>query len=351
MDFILILAQFLLYGLSLLGVGASDPGLLDNHMVRITVAIAVTLIASRLSPSFTVRGARLLYLVSLALLVLVLVIGNGPGGVRRWFDLPGGLAFQPSELMKVAMIIYLAAFFHQRGTDYPIMGPVVAVGAAAGLVLVEPDFATGLLLLVLAAFLLVVIGVPWRRLVAIGTSATLVALAFSGAFLGKFNYIQERYQGYLDCRSGKADPAADCYQVLQGQKAILRAGFFGQGPGSQMPHLPESHNDMVLASVIWAGGWMSGLMVLIAYGLILARGLQIAANSEGAVSVLAVGLTAYLCLQAALNIGVVLGILPVTGVPLPMVSFGGSSMLVSGAALGLLHALSRQALRAEATTS
>ncbi|MER3479403.1 MAG: cell division protein FtsW [Meiothermus sp.] len=344
MDPILLLAQLMLMGFSLLGVGVAEPEHQGSHLLRLGVALLVTLVTCWISPRFLTRQARLLYLVALGFLIAVLLVGEGPAGVRRWFDLRL-FNFQPSELMKVAMVIYLAAFFHQRGTDYPILGPVLAVGFAAGLVIIEPDFDTGLLILVLAAFMLIVIGVPWRRLLAIGASASLIAMTMLGLYLDRFGYVRERFEGWVATLSGKADITGAAYQVTQAQKVIVRAGPLGQGPGAALPHLPEGHNDMVFASVIWAGGWFAGLMVLLAFGLIFARGMQIAARTQGASSVMALGLTAYLTLQAANNIGVVLGFLPVSGSALPLVSYGGSSMFVAGLALGLLHALSREALR------
>lgn len=334
----------MLMGFSLLGVGVAEPALQGSHLLRLGVALLVTFLACWLSPRFLTRHARLLYLAALGFLVAVLFIGEGPAGVRRWFDLRF-FNFQPSELMKVAMVIYLAAFFHQRGTDYPILGPVLAVGFAAGLVIIEPDFDTGIFILVLAAFMLIVIGVPWRRLLAIGASASCIAMTMLGLYLDRFSYVRERFDGWVATLSGKADVTGTAYQVTQAQKVIVGAGPLGQGPGAVLPHLPEGHNDMVFASVIWAGGWFAGLMVLLAFGLIFARGMQIAARTQGAGSVMALGLTGYLTLQAANNIGVVMGFLPVSGSALPLVSYGGSSMFVAGLALGLLHALAREALR------
>ncbi len=129
----------MLMGFSLLGVGVAEPEHQGSHLLRLGVALLVTLVTCWISPRFLTRQARLLYLVALGFLIAVLLVGEGPAGVRRWFDLRL-FNFQPSELMKVAMVIYLAAFFHQRGTDYPILGPVLAVGFAAGLVIIEPDF-------------------------------------------------------------------------------------------------------------------------------------------------------------------------------------------------------------------
>ena len=182
---------------------------------------------------------------------------------------------------------------------------------------------------------------------AIGATAWAIALAFSGIYLERFQYVRQRLESWLAYRQGNLSNenlADGLFQVAQGHKLMIKAGLFGQGVGAPMAHrLPEGHNDMVFASIVWAGGWLAGGMVLLAFGLILARGLQIAAHTSGSKSVMAIGLTGYLVMQAAINIGVVIGFIPVTGSPLPLVSYGGSSMLVSGIALGLLQALSREA--------
>jgi cell division protein FtsW len=356
-DPILTLAQLLLLTLGLLGVTTAAPDLIKGDLMRIGVAVLATVVAARFQPRWPLQAARGLFLLSLLLLVVVLIIGHGPQGpkfdqINRWIDI-GPFDFQPSELAKLAVILYLAAFFHRHPADYPILGPVIAITLTAFLIVIEPDFDTGLFVLLLAALLLILIGVPWRRLLTIGGAALLVLLAFSSFYLKRFDYVQERFgiwKAYIGGSLNRGDGVVgnsalstdDVYQIVQGHKIILKAGVFGQGPGSVMPHyLPQAETDWVFAPIIWAGGWVAGLMVLLAFGLIFARGLHIAAHAEGSYSVMAVGLTLYLSLQAALNIGQVLGFVPVSGAPMPLVSFGGTSMLIGGISLGILHSLSR----------
>ncbi len=358
MDSLLLLAQLLLFGLSMLGVvtadgmrGATTPHSLEN-LRNILLALGLMLLVSRLHPVWALWAARPFFLLTLGLLVLNLAVGFGPGSERRFIDLPfTSFNLQASELAKLAVVLYLAAFFHNKPTDYPILGPVLAISLAAGLIVASPDLDTGVFILLLSGFLLVVIGVPWRRLLAIGATAWLLALSVSGLYVHRFEKVRDRFEGwstYISGRVNELNPEVirgPLYQITQAHKIIVNAGPFGQGVGSRMPNLPESHNDFVLAAIIWSGGWLAGAMVLLAWWLILARGLQIAANLEGAYSALALGLTLYLVLQAALNIGAVVGVLPIGGSPLPMVSMGGNAMLMAGVAIGLLHALSRQAFR------
>lgn len=203
-------------------------------------------------------------------------------------------------------------------------------------------------MLLLSGFLLIVIGVPWRRLLAIGLAAWVLALSVSGLYLHRFEKVRDRFEGWSTYISGRVDELSPevirgpLYQITQAHKIIVNAGPFGQGwlahaqPTGVAQRLYPGLHHLV-------GGWLAGFMVLLAWWLILARGLQIAANLEGAQSVLALGLTLYLVLQAALNIAAVIGTVPIGGSPLPMVSMGGNSMMMAGIAMGLLQALSREA--------
>lgn len=351
MDGVLILAQAVLVGLSVLGVASSNPELVTRHLINIALMIAVMLIASRFSIPFLIRYAKPAFFLMIPVLIAVKVFGDGPlnnGEVisNRWFDL-GPFNFQPSELLKLLLSLYLASYFAARGTDYPIFGPVVMVGAAAFLVIIQPDVSAGGFILLLAAFLLVVVGVPWRRLIVVGTAFLLLLITASGVVStlspDRYNYFYERLNGFILNIQGQADPQDNSgYQFNQAQKAILGGGLTGQGLSNRPPPLPNATEDLMLASVVWAGGWASGIMLLLAYLLIMARGLQIAARSEGAPSVVATGITAYIGFQALMNMAETLGVFPITGSTLPIVSYGGNSMLVAGLALGLLHALWRE---------
>uniref|UniRef100_A0A831XNQ1 FtsW/RodA/SpoVE family cell cycle protein n=1 Tax=Thermus islandicus TaxID=540988 RepID=A0A831XNQ1_9DEIN len=344
MDPLYLLTGLLLLAFGLLGVEVAEPGLLEEHLLRVGMALLAVGAGAFLPPRLVLRHAFGLHLFTLFLLLLVLHLGDGPGGVRRWFYL-GPVAFQPSELAKLTLVFYLASFVGRKGNDNPILGPALLVGGTVGLVLIEPDFATALFLLTLGGLLFILAGVPWRRLIAIALAGALVIAPFSGVYLSRFAYVSERFQGFLSYMRGEANPREVAYQVLQAQKAILLGGPLGQGPGGTPPHLPEAHSDMVFASVVFATGWAGGLVVLLLYLLLFLKGFSLALRLSGPQSLVAMGLTLYLTLQAALNIGVTVGFLPVTGVPLPLVSYGGSSLLVSGLALGGLMRLGREAAR------
>mgnify|MGYP003481472726 FL=1 len=342
MDPVLLLSALLLLAFGLIGVGTAEPGLLQDHLLRVGAALLALVLGHLLPPRLLLRYALHALVGVLLLLVLVLLVGDGPGGVRRWFYL-GPVALQPSELAKLALILYLSSFVGRRGEDYPILGPVLAVGSLVGLVLVEPDFATAAFLAGLAVLLFVLAGIPWPRLLGMGLAVALVVLPFAGLCRAGFRYVSERFANFVDYLQGESEPGGGAYQVVQAKKALLLGGPFGQGPGATLPHLPEAHNDMVFASVVFATGWLGGAVVFLLYTLILLRSLAVGLALKGGERLLALGLGLYLALQAALNIGVTLGVLPVTGVPLPLVSYGGSSLLVSGFAVGLLSRLAREA--------
>ncbi len=375
MDAILMLAQGLLVGFSVLGIVAADPAGIWRHLATLAVALLGTAVLSRVNPEYLVRIARALFVLWLLLLLWVLFEGTGPGSqqeARRWIAI-GGLYFQPSEFMKVILVLYLASFFERRGTDYPIIGPVLAIGLAAGMIGAETDLGTAIFLLSLSLFILVIIGVPLRRLLAIGLLVLILTVSVHGIFQhDRFQHLYVRIDAWrvlnqdtllgrwlrfdpdLLEKLGSKDPdyarlVHDA--LLQPRRARLimkAAGPLGHGPGAGLPYqLPQRNNDFIFATITYATGWFGAAMLILAYALVFARGLQIATRSSGAVSVVALGLTGYLTLQALMNIAVTTAVVPVTGISLPMVSSGGSGLLAAGIAFGILHAISARVLKPE----
>jgi len=334
-DPLLLLAQFVLLGLGANAVAVSQPELFQGHLLRMGIALLATLLGSRLPLPWLVRQAKGLYLLGLLLLTITLFAGVEINHARRWLSL-GGFLLQSSEIVKLLLVFYLARFFAVHGPDYPVFGPVGAIAFAVALVALEPDFAGAVYLLLLALFILLVIGVPMRRLLAIGAATVLMATALQGLYLSRFRHVLVRFNAYL--HGGEL-----AYQIERARQAILEGGLFGQGPGAPMPHVPYAYNDMSFAAVAFALGLVGVVVLFLAYTVVFIRGMQIAAHLEGALSVVAIGLTGMIGLEAVLHIGVVLGLLPATGLPLPLVSFGGSAMLTTGLALGLLHAAARRA--------
>lgn len=282
---------------------------------------------------------------TLALLLLVLLVGRQVNGSQRWLGL-GPAVVQPSEIAKLTMVIVLSALLAGR-TERQLRSfwrgafPALALaGLAAGLILKEPDLGTAAALAATAMVLLYVGGVPFGQLAATGGAAVP---ALAAAILGS-PYRRERFLAFLH-------PAAQSqqggYHILQSLYALGSGGLFGVGLGQSRQkwfYLPEEHTDFIFAVLGEELGFIGVVLVLALFGVLIWRGYRIAAQAPDLFgTLLAAGLTTMLAVQAIVNIAVVSGLLPVTGIPLPMISYGGSSLLFTLAGLGILAGISRHA--------
>jgi cell division protein FtsW len=314
-----------------------------TYLVRYVGLGALALVAMHLVQRHGVGLARrmtpLLLGGSFVLLVLVLIPGVGTevNGARSWIG-PGILSPQPSELMKLALVLYCAQFLaaHPRRiqTLQGMMSPVgLVAGAACLLVIVEPDTGTTLVIAGTVAAILVAAGVPLRQLAIVaGIGAALVVLLVLIQ-----PYQQERLTAFLD---PWADKGGGGFQSVQGQIALGSGGLLGVGLGESVQkvfYLPEAHTDFILAVIGEELGLLGVFTVISLFGMIVWSGLRIArAAAEPYAKLLATGLTSLILCQAILNIFVVLGLAPLTGVPLPFVSYGPTNLFVILAAVGLL---------------
>jgi len=298
------------------------------------------------------RGLTPLLLIgSFGLLLLVLVpgIGISVNGARRWIG-PGTLSFQPSELMKLALVLYVAQFLaaHPRRiqTFRGMVSPIVVVtGAAAALVAAEPDLGTALVICMSVSALLVAAGVPLKYLGYLAAGGAVLV----GMLVLVQPYQQARLTAFLD---PWATASGTGFQSVQGQIALGSGGLFGVGLGQSVQkvfYLPEAHTDFILAVIGEELGVVGVSTVIALFGLIAWSGLRIArAATAPYAKLLATGLTSLILCQATLNIFVVLGIAPLTGVPLPFISYGPTNLTVILAAVGLLlnvSEISRAGLR------
>jgi cell division protein FtsW len=314
-----------------------------QYLVRTVLFGAVGLVVMRLLSRGGVELLRRLtpamLLGSFVLLLAVLLPGVGiqVNGARRWIG-PGSLSFQPSELMKLSLILYAAQFLAAhprrirtfRGMASPVM---VVTGAAALLVAAEPDLGTALVIGLSVCALLIAAGVPLRY---------LAYLAGAGAFLILLlalvqPYQQARLTAFLNPWASKSTSG---FQAVQGQIALGSGGLFGVGIGQsvqKLSYLPEAHTDFILAVIGEELGALGVTIVIALFGMVCWAGLRIArAATAPYAKLLATGLTSLILCQATLNIFVVLGIAPLTGVPLPFISYGPTNLTVMLAAVGLL---------------
>ena len=288
----------------------------------------------------TIRDATpLLLLISFGMLLLVLVPGIGVhiNGARRWLG-AGPLQFQPSEVMKLALVLHVAAVLsarphlarHLRG----VLGPVIGVGfAAVLLIFIQPDLGTSLVICFTIAAMLVAAGVPLRQLgLVAGVGAALVLLV---AIIEP--YRRARLTAFLN---PWADAGDSGFQAVQGQIAMGSGGLFGLGPGQSVQkifYLPEAHTDFILAVIGEELGVVGVCCLLSLYGMIAYAGLRTAKSAKGVYAkLLAAGLTSLILCQALLNVYAVLGLAPLTGVPLPFISSGSTSLIVLLCSMGIL---------------
>ena len=281
------------------------------------------------------------WLVAIAFVLLLLVLIPGFGlrinGARRWLGV-GPLQFQPSEIMKIALVLHAAAVLSARPKISRnlklIVGPILGVGGAAVLlIMAQPDLGTSLVICFTMAAMLVAAGVPMRQLGMVAAVGAFLIVVFAIVE----PYRRARLTAFLH---PWADAGGSGFQAVQGQIAIGSGGLLGHGPGQSVQkifYLPEAHTDFILA-VIGEELGLAGVSALLAlYGMIGYAGLRTARNAKGAYAkLLAGGLTSLILCQALLNVYAVLGLAPLTGVPLPFISSGSTSLIVLLCAMGLL---------------
>jgi cell division protein FtsW len=277
-----------------------------------------------------------LLVTSFGLLVAVLALGTSVNGARRWLPL-GIIDFQPSELAKLALCLWLAAFLTRRAAPQTLgelARPVGAVVlAACALIIVEPDLGTSIAIVLMASAMLLVAGTPPRVLA--GAAATLVGLALAAIWLEP--YRRERLFAFMD---PWADPEGAGFQTVQAMIALGSGGVFGVGLGESVQkinYLPEANTDMIFAVVGEELGLVGSAAVVAAFAVFGWAGFNVALRCRDPFGkLLAAGITALVTGQALVNLAAVLGLAPLTGIPLPFVSYGGSSLIVGLAAVGIL---------------
>ncbi len=281
--------------------------------------------------------------ISFILLVAVLFVGTGTGGATRWIRI-AGFNLQPSEVAKLVMINYVAVYLSTKRDNarkfFSGLLPILFITALQfGLIMLEPDFGTGAALVFTVLVILLAGGVHLGQLTFVGLLAT-PAMVY---LLMMKEYRVRRLFAFLDPWS---DPTDTGWNVIQSLLAIGSGGLFGLGLGrskQKFSYLPEHHTDFIFAILCEELGFLGGVAVLTLYFLIAWRGLRIAMRAPDLYgTLLAIGITSMIAFQALLNIGVVTGSLPVTGIPLPFISHGGSSLLMSLAGVGILLNISRQ---------
>ncbi|HSJ94977.1 MAG TPA: putative lipid II flippase FtsW [Gaiellaceae bacterium] len=317
--------------------GDGDP---MTYLKRQAVYALLGIVLMALASRFHYRRLRYLapplLLVALGLCVAVLLVGPEINGARRWFLL-GPASFQPSELSKLALCLFAAAYLARRPAPRTLgelarpLGLLTAL--FCGLILLEPDLGTTITLCGMMLAVLLVAGVPLR----VFAATTLVAVGVAGIAIWAEPYRRARFLSFLDPWS---DAQGSGFQIVQAMIGIGSGGITGGGLGEgvqKVLYLPEAHTDMIFAVVGEELGFLGSLFVIAAFAAFAILGFRIALRCRDRFGkLLAAGITALVSGQAAVNLAAVLGIAPLTGIPLPFVSYGGSSLVVLLASVGIL---------------
>jgi cell division protein FtsW len=314
-----------------------DPSYyLKRQAIYAVLGLVLMALASRVDFRAVRKLAPLLVVVSLALLLAVLVIGQSVNGASRWLSL-GPVVFQPSELAKLALAVWAAAYLTRRRPPQRLSELWRPLGLLAGifcaLLLAEPDLGTAIAILLMLSAMLLVAGTPLRTLVggaSIAGAIGLLAIWFEP-------YRRARIFSFIDPWH---DAQGAGFQTVQAMIGLGSGGIFGVGLGESVQkanYLPEAHTDMIFAIIGEELGLVGAALVIAAYAAFAYAGLRIAlACKDPFGKRLAAGLTVLVCGQAAINLSAVMGLAPLTGIPLPLVSYGGSSLVVALVSVGIL---------------
>ncbi len=309
-------------------------------VVRIILGAVAMLVLARVNPNFLRRSAPWLFAIGMFLLVVVDAIGYIGKGAQRWLDL-GIIKFQPSELMKLAVPMICAWYLHERPlpptwTSLTVLAGIILL--PVGLVAMQPDLGTAALIAIAGVLVIIMAGLPVRVMV------VFVALGAAAAWFGwnfMHDYQRKRVLTFLDPQT---DPLGAGYHIIQSQIAIGSGGVFGKGwmngSQAQLEFLPERSTDFIFAVIGEEFGLLGQASLLVLYLFVVARSLFLAMQTQDTFARLLAGSIALtFFVYVFINAGMVTGLLPVVGVPLPLVSYGGTSVVTLLASFGILMAL------------
>jgi len=349
-DPLLLLGLLLLtgYGLVVLySASGHNYFMINRQLFFFGLAYGAMFVVAQVNLLFIERFAFWFYLLGIVLLVLVLVMGVGAKGAQRWLSL-GFIRFQPSEILKLAVPICVAAFFSVRVLPPRLTHVLVCLAfilLPSILIVKQPDLGTAILVGTSGLIGLFLAGLPWRYI--IGTLATLAIASWPMWHFVMHDYQKRRVLTLLD---PEADKLGAGWNTIQAKTAIGSGGWEGkgwmEGTQSQLDFLPESHTDFIIAVLAEEFGLMGFLLLIAGYFFIISRGLWISVTAQTTFSrILAGSITLTFMVYVFVNVGMVSGLLPIVGVPLPMVSLGGTSLISLMLGFGLLMAIATEPKR------
>ncbi|RRZ93744.1 peptidoglycan glycosyltransferase MrdB [Erwinia sp. 198] len=339
--FILISALLVYSALVIWSASGQDPGMMERKLGQIAMGVVIMLVMAQIPPRVYEGWAPYLYILCVILLVAVDAFGHISKGAQRWLDL-GVVRFQPSEIAKIAVPLMVARFINRDVCPPTLKNTAIAlvlIFMPTLLVAAQPDLGTAILIASSGLFVLFLSGMSWKLiLVAVMLVAAFIPVLW---FFLMHDYQRDRVMMLLDPES---DPLGAGYHIIQSKIAIGSGGLRGKGwlhgTQSQLEFLPERHTDFIFAVLAEELGLVGVLVLLVLYILVIMRGLLMAARAQTTFGrVMAGGLMLIFFVYVFVNIGMVSGILPVVGVPLPLVSYGGSALIVLMAGFGIIMSI------------
>lgn len=343
-DLPLVLGLLLIMGFGLIvmySASGQSMQVMDRQAMRMGLSLGVMLIVAQIPPRTYEALAPLLYVVGTLLLVCVLLFGESSKGAQRWLDI-GFIRFQPSELLKIAVPLMVARFIGKRSlppTFQTIVLSLVLMFIPTVLIAKQPDLGTSILIAASGIFVVFLAGISWKIIAAAGVTM--------GGFLPiMWFFLMKPYQKLrvMTLFNPESDPLGAGYHIIQSKIAIGSGGLLGKGwlhgTQSQLEFVPERHTDFIFAVIAEEWGLIGSLALLAAYLFVIGRGLYLASNSQTAFGRMMAGsLTLSFFVYIFVNMGMVSGILPVVGVPLPLMSYGGTSMVTIMAGFGMIMSI------------
>jgi rod shape determining protein RodA len=337
-----------------LSASQNTPVQIADELRNLALSFMVMWIVSRIPPKWLEMGAVWIYGFGIALLIAVAVFGLIKKGARRWLNI--GFVIQPSELMKIAMPLMLAWYFQKRegiqsSWDYAVAAIILAIPVF--LIARQPDLGTALLVFAAGLYVIILAGLPWKWIlpfIAIGVIGILLIIIFGSTICARdvvwplvHDYQKHRICTLLDPSS---DPLGKGFHTIQSMIAIGSGGFFGkgwfQGTQAHLEFIPEKHTDFVFAVFSEEFGLLGNLILIALFFALIKRGLAISASAPNLFTrLLGAAVTLIFFTYAFVNIGMVSGLLPVVGVPLPFISYGGTALVTLGFGAGILMSIHR----------
>ena len=322
--------------------------LVYRQMVHLGLATSVMLIIAQIPPIIMLRFAPILMLLGIFQLILVLFFGSSGGGAQRWLDL-GFVRFQPSELMKIIVPMTIAAILSEKTLPpraFPVVISLITIVTVVLLIARQPDLGTSLLIGASGVYVLFFSGFRVMLVKNIWLNLIILSSAFTGSLYFAWNYLLIAYQKrrILTLFNPESDPLGSGYHIIQSKIAIGSGGFTGKGivrgSQSQLDFVPEQSTDFIFSVLAEELGFLGFILLILIYALIIFRCMSLSLRCEDNFSrLLGASLTFVFFTYIFVNIGMVSGLLPVVGVPLPLVSYGGSSLITLMASFGIIMSI------------